>query len=82
MTVYCSGRQNLAGLLVSQDEDLLREGARLLKDGEPFSGVIYATNFGSRLGSRMRSTGIVGRILHRPLESTTWSPPTKWRASS
>jgi hypothetical protein len=32
----------LAGVLDSQDEDLLREGTRLLRDGARFSGNVYA----------------------------------------
>lgn len=29
-------------VLVSQDGDLLREGAQMLREGEPFSGIVYA----------------------------------------
>ena len=32
----------LGRILVSQDEDLLREGARRLREGEEFSGIVYA----------------------------------------
>jgi hypothetical protein len=32
----------LGRILVSQDKDLLREGARLLREGGTFSGIVYA----------------------------------------
>lgn len=32
----------LGRILVSEDEDLLREAARRLREGEDFSGVVYA----------------------------------------
>jgi hypothetical protein len=32
----------LRRILVSQDEDLLREGARRLREGQDFSGIVYA----------------------------------------
>jgi hypothetical protein len=40
---------NLSRLFVSQDEDLLLEGARWLRNGRSFSGSSMRTNFGSRL---------------------------------
>jgi hypothetical protein len=33
---------DLGRILVSQDVDLLREGARRLREGEGFSGLVYA----------------------------------------
>jgi hypothetical protein len=35
----------LGRVFVSQDEDLLREGARLLREHQDFSGIIYAHQF-------------------------------------
>jgi hypothetical protein len=40
----------LGRVLVSQDEDLLREGARLLSERRDFSGIIYAHQLRTTIG--------------------------------
>lgn len=61
----------------SQDEDLLREGARLLKDGKHFSGIVYAHQLRVTIGQMVEDLELIatatskeewiGRIEYLPL---------------
>jgi hypothetical protein len=67
----------LGRVLVSQDEDLLREGARLLKDGKHFSGIVYAHQLRVTIGQMVEDLELIatatskeewiGRIEYLPL---------------
>lgn len=77
MTVYWSGRRSLAGFSVSQDEDLLRDGARRLREHKAFSGIIYAHQLRITIGQMVEDLELVatatskeewsGRIEYLPL---------------
>lgn len=67
----------LRRVLVSQDEDLLREGARRVEEHQAFSGIIYCHQLRITIGQMVedleliaRATAIeewVGRIEYLPL---------------
>jgi hypothetical protein len=67
----------LGRVLVSQDEDLLREGAHRLRDGTRFSGIIYAHQLRVTVGQMVEDLELiapatineewVGRIEYLPL---------------
>ena len=67
----------LGRVLVSQDEDLLREGAHRLRDGARFSGIIYAHQLRVTVGRMVEDLELiatatineewVGRIEYLPL---------------
>jgi hypothetical protein len=67
----------LGRVLVSQDEDLLRDGARLVEDGKPFSGIIYAHQLRVTIGQMVEDLELIaiatskdewiGRIEYLPL---------------
>jgi hypothetical protein len=67
----------LSRILVSQDEDLLREGTRLLREGCEFSGIVYAHQLRVTIGQMVTDIKIfakatsreewLGRIEYRPL---------------
>ncbi len=67
----------LGRVLVSQDEDLLREGARRLREGEGFSGVVYAHQLRVTIGQMVEDLVLIatatsqeewsGRIEYLPL---------------
>ena len=67
----------LERVLVSQDTDMLREGAMLLRAGRQFSGIIYASQLRVTLGEMIGDLELlakattpaewVGRIEYLPL---------------
>lgn len=67
----------LGRILVSQDEDLLREAARRLSEGEPFSGVVYAHQLRVTIGGMVEDLELIstatsndewsGRIEYLPI---------------
>jgi hypothetical protein len=67
----------LGRVLVSQDEDLLREGARLLSERRDFSGIIYAHQLRITIGQMVEDLELIakatspnewwGRIEYLPL---------------
>jgi hypothetical protein len=50
---------DLGRVLVSQDADLLREGARLLGEGGEFSGVVYAHQLRATIGQMVESLELI-----------------------
>jgi len=68
----------LGRVLVSQDEDLLREGALCLREGKDFSGIIYAHQLRITVGQMVKDLELIaratsqdewrGRIEYLPLE--------------
>jgi len=64
-------------ILVSQDEDLLREGARQLREGGNFSGVVYAHQLRVTIGQMVEDLELIatatskeewyGRIEYLPI---------------
>ena len=44
----------LGRILVSQDSDLLREGARRLREGADFSGIVYAHQLRTMIGQMVQ----------------------------
>ena len=67
----------LGRVLVSQDEDLLREGARCLSERKDFSGIIYAHQLRITIGQMVEDLELIagatsqndwwGRIEYLPL---------------
>jgi hypothetical protein len=67
----------LGRVLVSQDEDLLREGARRLREYKAFSGIIYAHQLPITIGQMVEDLELVatatskegwsGKIEYLPL---------------
>jgi len=67
----------LGRTLVSQDEDLLREGARWLKEHKDFSGIIYAHQLRITIGQMVEDLELIaiatsqdewwGRIEYLPI---------------
>jgi len=68
----------LGRILVSQDQDLLREAARRLREGEDFSGVVYAHQLRVTIGQIVGDLELIaaatskeewsGRIEYLPIE--------------
>jgi hypothetical protein len=59
----------LGRVLVSQDEDLLREGARWLRERQEFSGIVYAHQLRITIGQLVGGLDLIAR-------TTT---PEEWR---
>jgi predicted nuclease of predicted toxin-antitoxin system len=67
----------LGRILVSQDEDLLREGTRRLREGRRFSGVVYAHQLRVTIGQMVEDLELIatatskeewsGRIGYLPI---------------
>ena len=67
----------LGRVLVSQDEDLLREGVRRLREGRRFSGVVYAHQLRVTIGQMVEDLYLIatatskeewaGRIGYLPI---------------
>jgi hypothetical protein len=67
----------LGRVLVSQDQDLLREGARLLREGGAFRGIVYAHQLRVTIGQMVEDLELIatatfieewnGRIEHLPI---------------
>jgi predicted nuclease of predicted toxin-antitoxin system len=51
----------LGRVLVSQDEDLLREGTRLLKQDVSFSGIVYAHQLRITIGQMVEDLELIAR---------------------
>ena len=51
----------LGRLLFSQDDDLLNEAARRQRNGEPFSGVIYAHQLGISVGQCVEELALLAQ---------------------
>ena len=63
----------LGRILVSQDEDLLREGSRLQRDGGDFSGVVYAHQLRVTIGQMVKDLELIATATsledwHRRIE--------------
>jgi hypothetical protein len=52
----------LGRVLVSQDDDLLREGVRLLRDGGDFSGIIYAHQLRITIGQMVDDLELIAKV--------------------
>ncbi len=67
----------LGRVLVSQDEDLLREGVRRLREGQRFSGIVYAHQLRVTIGQMVEDLELIatatskeewsGKIEYLPL---------------
>jgi len=55
----------LGRILVSQDEDLLREGARRLKEDRDFSGIVYAHQLRVTIGQMVEDLELIARATSR-----------------
>ena len=55
----------LGRVLVSQDEDLLREGARRLREHKDFSGVIYAHQLRVTIGRMVEDLVLIATATSR-----------------
>jgi hypothetical protein len=55
----------LGRVLVSQDEDLLREGARLLRENSDFSGIVYAHQLRVTIGQMVEDLDLIARATSR-----------------
>jgi hypothetical protein len=51
----------LGRVLVSQDEDLLREGARCLQEHKDFSGIIYSHQLRITIGQMVEDLDLIAR---------------------
>jgi len=51
----------LGRVLISQDEDLLREGARWLSERKDFSGIIYAHQLRITIGQMVEDLDLIAR---------------------
>ncbi len=51
----------LGRVLVSQDEDLVREGARLLSERKDFSGIIYAHQLRITIGQMLEDLELIAK---------------------
>ncbi len=60
----------LGRILVSQDADLLREGARRLREHEDFSGIIYAHQLRITIGQMVEDLELIAKT----------TSPHEWRA--
>lgn len=55
----------LARVLVSQDDDLIREGARMSEQQEPFGGVIYAHQLRVTIGQMVEDLELIATATSR-----------------
>jgi hypothetical protein len=55
----------LGRVLVSQDEDLLREGARRLRAGEDFSGIVCAHRLRVTIGGMVEDLALIATATSR-----------------
>jgi hypothetical protein len=55
----------LGRILVSQDENLLREGARRLMDCIPFSGIIYAHQLRITIGQKVEDLVLIAEATSK-----------------
>ena len=55
----------LGRVLVSQDADLLREGARRLNENKEFSGIVYAHQLRVTIGQMVEDLELIARTMHR-----------------
>lgn len=77
MTAYWNGRRSLVGFSFRKIYDLLREGARRLKEHRVFSGIIYCHQLRITIGQMVEDLALiaaatvneewVGRIEYLPL---------------
>jgi hypothetical protein len=58
----------LGRVLVSQDEDLLREGARWLREQKDFSGIIYAHQLRVTIGQMVQDL----ELIAAPTSNEEW----------
>ena len=56
---------DLGRVLVSQDEDLLREGVRRLREGEGFSGLVYAHQLRVTIGQMVDDLELIAAATSR-----------------
>ena len=56
---------SLGRVLVSQDEDLLREGSRRLRAGEEFSGIVYAHQLRVTIGRMVEDLVLIATATSR-----------------
>ncbi len=55
----------LGRILVSQDEDLLREAAKRLREGSGFSGLVYAHQLRLTIGQVVEDLELIARATSR-----------------
>jgi Domain of unknown function (DUF5615) len=55
----------LGRILVSQDEDLLREGVRRLREGEDFAGVVYSHQVRVTIGQLVEDLELIAKATAR-----------------
>ena len=66
-TRLCSiGRPHWAAILVTQDDDLLREGSLRQQQGIPFAGVIYAHQLGISIGQFVTDLDLIAAVYDPP----------------
>lgn len=56
---------DLGRILVSQDEDLLREGARRQKEDRDFSGIVYGHQLRVTIGQMVEDLELIARATSR-----------------
>ena len=49
----------LGRVMVSQDSDMLREGSRLRREGQSFSGIVYAHQLGISIGQFVEALALI-----------------------
>lgn len=52
----------LGRVLVSQDEDLLREGVRAIREGEYFSGIVYGHQLRITIGQMVEDLELITNV--------------------
>ena len=55
----------LGRVLVSQDEDLLREGARRLREHQDFSGIVYAHQLRVTVGQMVEDLELIAKATSK-----------------
>ena len=61
MKCYLRRATELARVLVSQDDDMLREGARWVSECKQFSGIIYAHQLRITIGQMVEDLELIAR---------------------
>ena len=67
---------SLQRVLVSQDEDMLREGGKLQRDGTPFSGIVYAHQNRVTIGQLVQDLELIAAAtLPEEVNNQIWHLP-------
>src|SRR5258707_13556992 len=59
------GATELRRVLVSQDEELLRESVRRLRNAEGFSGLVYAHQLGVTIGQMVEDLELIAAVTSK-----------------